>query len=293
MNFLQLRYFKTVAELEHMTKAAGQLYISQPALSKSMHMLEQEVGYPLFDREGTGIHLNGNGRILYRYASEILSALDNAMTEISDINNHKNQVSLSMIAGTRFLPEIIMGIKNDFPHIHLSIRQESFGDSRHNCDLYLHSSTTAIQGDSAVTLLSERCLLGLSKDNPLSTESCISPGMLRNQVFLTMPDQLPLYKITYELCTNAGFKPDTGLQFDNRETIFDLISANMGISIIPEKTWAPYITHPDIVLRPLTAECFRYIVLRWPEEHYLTRASRTVVSYLKEYFGKINTMEIP
>lgn len=71
MNFLQLKYFKTVAELEHITNAADQLYISQPALSKSIHLLEQEVGYPLFERAGTGIQLNENGRILYNYAISI------------------------------------------------------------------------------------------------------------------------------------------------------------------------------------------------------------------------------
>ena len=73
MNFLQLSYFKKVAELEHISQAANELYISQPALSKSVHLLEEEIGYPLFTREGTGIRLNENGRILYRYACRILS----------------------------------------------------------------------------------------------------------------------------------------------------------------------------------------------------------------------------
>lgn len=284
MNFLQLKYFKTVAEMQHITKAAEQLYISQPALSKSIRTLEQEVGYSLFDKERTGIRLNENGKILYRYASQILLTLDNALLEIADINHKQNQVILSMTAGTHFLAEIVMNIKNIFSDIRLSIRQESFYQPHHTCDLYLHSSTTALQESNAITLLSEPCLVGISTDNPLSKEKIITPGMLRNEVFLTMQNHLPLYKITCDMCENAGFKPNTSLQFDNRETIYDLISANIGISIIPSKTWAPFINHPNISLRPLSVPYSRHIILHWPEGTYLTQAMQTVIEYLKNYF---------
>ena len=128
MNFLQLSYFKKVAELEHISQAANELYISQPALSKSVHLLEEEIGYPLFTREGTGIRLNENGRILYRYACRILSGYQDALSELSDYNHKNHKVVLSMTAGTHFLPEIIMGVKEYFPTIHLSIRQEVYLD---------------------------------------------------------------------------------------------------------------------------------------------------------------------
>lgn len=287
MNFLQLSYFKTVAELEHISKAAEQLYISQPALSKSIHLLEQEIGYPLFDRRGTGICLNENGRILYRHAAGILSSIDNAISEISDINHNNHRVILSMTAATHFLPEIIMEVKELFPDIMLSIRQEDYRNARQNCDLYLHSSTVPIQSENSVTLLSEVCLIGISKDNPLSREQIITPEMLQDETFLTMQDQLPLYHITCELCQTSGFTPNT-MQFDNRETIFDLINVNMGVSIIPEKTWAPYIRQKKVVLRPLSVSYYRHIILHWPKEHYLSKDTDTIVSYLKDYFSSLN-----
>ena len=288
MNFLQLKYFKIVAEQENISKAASLLYISQPALSKSIHLLEHEIGYALFDRKGSGIQLNKNGSIFYRYTTYILSSIDSAISEISDINHNNHKVTLSMTAGTRFLPEIIMGIKEYFPYIELSIRQEDYDDKIQNCDLYLHSSTIPLQNEYAITLLSELCLLGVSKDNPLSNEPFITPEMLQNEIFLTMQDQLPLYQITCELCKSGGFVPNTSLQFDNRETIFNLINANMGISIIPQKTWAPYINQKKIVLKPLSISYYRYIILRWHKNHYLSNDTNTVISYLKDYFNALN-----
>ena len=58
MEFLQLYYFNLVAKCEHMTSAAAQLHIAQPALTQTIRRLEQELGVPLFDHEGRRIRLN-------------------------------------------------------------------------------------------------------------------------------------------------------------------------------------------------------------------------------------------
>lgn len=286
MNLLQLQYFRTVAETEHISHAAAALFISQPALSKTIRTLEREIGYPLFDREGTRIRLNENGRILYRYAAQALTAMDNAAAQIADINHGNHTVTLSVTAATHFLPEMIMGIREAFPEVQLHIRQEDYREPQHTCDLYLHSAVAPVQSENEITLLSEVCLLGLSTDHPLAGMERIAPAALREETFLTMPSQLPLYRITRDLCEAEGFTPNT-MQFDNRETIFDLINANMGVSIIPERTWAPYIHRRKVIVRPLTVSYERHIVLYRPKEHYLSEDCRRVVTYLREYFESL------
>lgn len=62
MELLQLQYFRTVARMEHMTKAAKELRIAQPALSKTIARLEEDLGVPLFDRQNRQIKLNEFGR---------------------------------------------------------------------------------------------------------------------------------------------------------------------------------------------------------------------------------------
>ena len=62
MEMLQLKYFVTVARLEHMTKAAEELHIAQPALSKTIARLEEDLGAPLFERQGRQIRLNPYGK---------------------------------------------------------------------------------------------------------------------------------------------------------------------------------------------------------------------------------------
>lgn len=70
MEWQQLEYFVTVAKLEHMTRAAEALAISQPALSRSISKLEEELGVPLFDRQGRSIMLNRYGELFYIVCNE-------------------------------------------------------------------------------------------------------------------------------------------------------------------------------------------------------------------------------
>jgi DNA-binding transcriptional LysR family regulator len=87
MELLQLRYFLTVAELQNITKAAEALYITQPALSRSISRLESSVGFPLFDRIGMRIELNKSGQIFYDYTKKAMNLLDQGLYLAGDAYN--------------------------------------------------------------------------------------------------------------------------------------------------------------------------------------------------------------
>jgi DNA-binding transcriptional LysR family regulator len=76
LELLQFNYFQTVARLEHMTKAAEELHIAQPALSKTISRLESDLGVPLFDRHKRNIMLNAFGRIFLEQVEIALNALE-------------------------------------------------------------------------------------------------------------------------------------------------------------------------------------------------------------------------
>ena len=76
MELAQLKYFKTIAEHGTMSRAAGVLHVSQPALSASMKKLEDELGVNLFDRGKNSVVLNENGRAVLIYAEKILTLAD-------------------------------------------------------------------------------------------------------------------------------------------------------------------------------------------------------------------------
>ncbi|MDR1702829.1 MAG: LysR family transcriptional regulator, partial [Sporomusaceae bacterium] len=90
MGLLQLEYFKALAEREHLTQTAKELMVSAPSLSATIARLEEDLGCKLFDRDGRNIKLNECGKIYLRYASEVLSLLENAKKEVLDFTQQKN-----------------------------------------------------------------------------------------------------------------------------------------------------------------------------------------------------------
>lgn len=87
MDLLQLKYFKVVAEQEHITKSAKLLMVSQPYLSAIVARLEEEMGGQLFDRDGRNVVLNEYGKILLHHANEALQHLEDAKKEIADMRS--------------------------------------------------------------------------------------------------------------------------------------------------------------------------------------------------------------
>ena len=81
MNIEDLYYFKHVAETQHLTKSAQDLFLSQAHLSRAIKRLEHEIGVELFDRKGRSIYLNESGKVFYHYVVKFMSVYNEAIKE--------------------------------------------------------------------------------------------------------------------------------------------------------------------------------------------------------------------
>ena len=85
MDLRDLRYFETIAELEHIGRATERLHRSQPALTTSVRRLEEAVGAPLFEKAGRGIRLTPAGKLLLKWAQRVRFDVEDARREIGDL----------------------------------------------------------------------------------------------------------------------------------------------------------------------------------------------------------------
>jgi DNA-binding transcriptional LysR family regulator len=127
-----LRYFVTVAEELHFTRAAERLYISQPALSKQIRMLERQLGAPLFDRDTGGVRLTPVGEALLPHARQVLAAWDRGWAEVE---RAKGRQRATLVAGMStspgrggLLPAIRSRLTALHPEVTVRLRQFSWDD---------------------------------------------------------------------------------------------------------------------------------------------------------------------
>ena len=119
MELHQMRYFMKVAELEHMTQAANELHVAQPALSKTIKMLEEDLGTPLFDRLGNKIRLNQAGQIFLDYAKGMLAAEENVKRELDEYRQTEMAtITISQNLSFELIYLAIIEFNKIYPNIH-------------------------------------------------------------------------------------------------------------------------------------------------------------------------------
>ena len=292
MDLASLRYFKAVAETQNMSKAAKSLFVSQSALSKSIRALENELGGSLFQRTGKNLVLNDGGRILLRYATDILNQCSLMKTELSDYFGWEaTTVSVSINIGTHLLTTVLPSFLDRHPQIQLQISQNDFSmPDRDNYDICINGTTEKPDDPNVVTLFDEELLLAVPHNHPLATAPAIFMRDIADEPFVLVRGQ-QLTEQTNAACQKAGFRPKVILHSDYPSTTLDLVELGIGICFLPEVTWSSA-GRSGIVQRRITdAHMRRYISLSWRQSGYLSNGATQLKNYLLHYFLHVYPQE--
>ncbi|TMD77879.1 MAG: LysR family transcriptional regulator, partial [Chloroflexi bacterium] len=124
VNLQYLRVFLTVAEHEHITRASEELILSQPAVTKTIQHLEQEVGLELIERHGRRIALTHAGHVLHNYARRVFAVereMEEALSALRDVDAGEVTVAASTTTGVYLLPPIVARYHARYPKVTLNI----------------------------------------------------------------------------------------------------------------------------------------------------------------------------
>jgi len=290
MELLQIRYFKKVAELQHMTKAAQELHIAQPSLSKTIRLLENELGTSLFDRKGKYIVLNDAGKILKQYADIVVNAVDDAKEEIEEYKTTGNAtIIISLRVALIGFPEMIAEFRKKYPSVKFVVEQYQYLDKKMS-DLTVDSSLTRSEAKNEITILEEPILLAVPEDHPLANREYICLREVENEdLIASSPADSNLRYAINEYCKIAGFKPKIVMECDDYMTIQGLVRAGVGLAFVPEISWLG--RHRDSRLKFISIkepECKRCINMYWKSTGYISKASILFRKFAVEYFSQQN-----
>ncbi len=288
MELLQLQYFKIVAETHNITKAAEQLFISQPSLSQTIHRLEKELGYSLFHRTGRHIELNENGAIFLNCVQKIEIAIKNAKTEIAERNeNLQKQISLYIGCASHLLPELLTYLKKNLANVTFLIHQQSHSSSSSGIDLQIIATQNPISDSNYMLLLKENILLALPKNHPLIKKKTITTDDLSEEHFISLSPAWTLSNYIANSCAKADFQPDITIQLDNPSLMRNFLRDGLGIAFIPEITWGTAFANNDLVLRRVkNISIERYVYLKWNCDTYLSKNILNCIQLIQEFFSQ-------
>lgn len=288
MNILHLKYFVVISKYENVSKAAKELLIAQPALSKILRSLEEEVGEPLFDRVGKKICLNSSGEIYLRHAKKILQEYDEMLSELGVEKKENYTVRLSAKVATLLLPDIIFEFKNQYPEIAVNFTRNTTMDiDMEHFDLVIVDSARPPERKNAYVLLEEECLIALHKGHPLAAKEKIELNELEQEKFIIPHQGMPMAEIAEIACHRVGFQPRILMECDSRLTLFSFVEARMGVALVPKYTWKCESTD-NIVFRSIAdIECKRYVNLYWNEQSKQQKAVALFMDHLEKYFKSL------
>ncbi len=297
MDLLQLRYFQTVARYEHMTQAARELGIAQPSLSQTIARLEEELGVPLFDRQGRQIRLNQFGRTFLQRVERIFSELEDGRRELADLAGlEQGRVALSIFS-TPLMPDLLSAFQVEHPRVSFrlllqrtsNVREVQQQLERGEVDLCITMAPIDHPNIIWRPLLTEELYSLVPAGHLLAGRESIHLREVAYETFIGLEPGTIMRDLTDGFCRQAGFIPNVAFEGDEPSTISGLVSAGLGVGFIGAFVWPYYKAVQAAAVRIQIAEpqCRRIIGLAWHETRYLSHAAHAFREFVVGYFKRL------
>ncbi|MFI1510267.1 LysR substrate-binding domain-containing protein [Streptomyces sp. NPDC020597] len=287
MELNALRQFLVVARLEHLSRAADELHIAQPSLSRTIARLEAELGAPLFDRSGR-LRLNDTGRLYRDHVERALGELEAGRRAVTDAADQG--LGTVRLASETFLTLTgpLAAFKRFHPAVEIGLHWSPPEDMARRLrakeiDLCVASQPIHADGLEATRLFEERVGAAFPLDHPLAGRASVTLTDLADLPFITARNGHWLRRLLDRLFTAHDLTPKIVCESDEHSAIADLISAGLGIGLVPasarhSNTRAPLAWIP---LDDPTSR--RTVTLYWAPDSHLSAAARLMRTTITDW----------
>ena len=287
MEFSQIKYFIMAAQTQNISKAAHILNITQPALSKSISNLEDELGALLFDRFGKRVTLNENGKKFLGHAINSVQELDNAMTAVYT-HDERPMLYLGLFQSSGKFMQCLEKYSEAYPNVVVQadiLDIASFSIDTNKYDMLLFPQIPFFRKYRADLVYSDTYFLAAHKDNPLTLNTAVRIKDLHTQriVFIKHGDNM--FDLPHQLCISLGIHLDYSIFTNSYEVQRRLISSNYGIGFIPRDGSESHAVDPNIALLPILDDGLnREIMIGFKREKHLCDVGKQFVEFVRDYF---------
>jgi len=238
-----IQYFRTLAETLHFGRAAQQLHISQPPLSRQIALLEQKLGVALFTRTRRSVQLTNAGERFYADTEKIFSMLEQAQRNaLAAAEGQVGALSVGfmMSAAYNVLPTLTTQYLSRYPDVDVKLTEivpnvQADMVRTSAIDIGVMYRPEDCRGLETVTIFREPLVAVLSRNHPLAKRRSLAITDLATEAFLIIPREVApvYYDLTINFCLSRGFKPRIRLETNLQQTIVNLAGEGLGVAMVP------------------------------------------------------------
>ncbi|MFC3491177.1 LysR family transcriptional regulator [Glycomyces rhizosphaerae] len=287
MDLNALHQFLAVAREEHLSRAAAELRVAQPALSRTIARLEAELGTPLFDRAGR-LRLNNTGAIFRDYVERALGELEAGRRAVAEAAS--GGAGSVRLASETFLPLTgpITAFKAANPEVDVRLRQMAPHEMEQalrsgDVDLCLASQPVNAPHIASEVLHVQQVWLATPPDHPLAAVQQVTIEDLAREPFvITRPGQWQRRLLDW-LFADRNLEPRIVCEIDEPAATYMLVSAGLGLSIFPQ---IARFTFPEAGVAWVGVDhphCNRTLSLLWVSDDRLPVAARLMRALIADW----------
>ncbi|GCE28336.1 LysR family transcriptional regulator [Dictyobacter alpinus] len=281
-----------------MTKAAEELSIAQPSLSKTIRRLEKEVGVPLFDRQERSLQLNQFGKAFLEHVEAIFYELEEGQRKVRDMAGLE-QGEVSLIATSLpWIPDLLQHFKALHPSIRFRLSQCPLTQISQQLETGAYDfgflSTPLVKpGIQWRTLLTEEIFLVVPSTHRLAGQKHIALREVAHEAVVIEKVGSGLRDLIDTFCQQAGITLSIPYEIDEPATLYGFVKAGLGVGFTPalmkkqanEQTLACiHLTNPT---------CERTLGIAWQEKHYLSQPALAFRQFVMKYFTNLEQAVSP
>jgi len=288
MNLSQLYYFRKLAQLQHYTKAAKELYITQPSLSDSISSLEQELGLSLFQKEGRNVKLTKYGKEFYEYVDAALNELDKGIAVAKSKSGLLGGVidlgCIPTILGD-YVPSVLTRYREIYPKVSFNIYQghtlrllDELKKGTYDVAFCSKTEDTELE---FIPILAQRLILVVRADHPLAQKESVMLEELSDYSLTTYRETIPIGKIVRTVLRNKGV--EASFSYDDEISIGGVVMATNQAAIAAD---TPYLSQFGYIKKIIISdipEDTRLVYMVYSKKNYMTKATEDFMEFLVKH----------
>lgn len=271
------------------SRAGAALHVTQPAVSKAVKALEEELGQQLLVRQGRKVALTDAGRVVYERAQGILAALrsiEEDVGEVRAVRRGRVRFGVPPMVGAAFFPPVLHDFREAYPGVALELREE--GARRVEAlvrDGEIDVGATVLPTDAVafevVPLMKDVLRAVVPPRSPLARRRSLALRDLERTPFVLYRADFALHGHILDACRHAGFTPQVAAESSQWDFMAAMVAADVGVALLP-RTICLRLDPGRVRVVPLADPVLRWdLALVWRRDRHLAPAARAFVEVVR------------